>query len=73
MSADNIGGGGNDLLDYSSMVDRTERMKRRWLRVIENKEKMVIDTQRQMKAKYEKLIKTEKAKKKRREGEEEDH
>lgn len=73
MSADNIGGGGNDLLDYSSMVDRTERMKRRWLRVIDNKEKMVIDTQRQMKAKYDKLIKTEKAKKKRKEGEEEEH
>jgi hypothetical protein len=36
--------GGNlnsDLLDYSSVVDRTDRMKRRWLRVIDNKEKMI--------------------------------
>ena len=59
----------SDLLDYSSIVDRTERMKRRWLRVIENKEKMQMDTQREMKAKYDKLVKLEKSKKKNREKE----
>jgi hypothetical protein len=66
MSAD----GGNlnsDLLDYSSVVDRTDRMKRRWLRVIDNKEKMIMDTQRQLKTKLDKLAKSEKAKKKKRE------
>ncbi len=74
MSADNLNGSvSNDLLDYSSMVDRTERMKRRWLRVIDNKEKMIIDTQRQLKAKFDKIAKTEKAKKKRRDDEAEDH
>lgn len=77
MSAD--GGGlanGNnasDLLDYSSIVDRTDRMKRRWLRVIENKERMQMDTQRQLKEKYDKLAKTEKKKKKKLEDEVDDH
>lgn len=33
------------MIDYSQVVERTERMKRRWLRVIENKEKMVEDAQ----------------------------
>jgi hypothetical protein len=33
------------MIDYSQVVERTERMKRRWLRVIENKEKMVEDSQ----------------------------
>jgi len=70
LSADHIATNNNsDLLDYSSIVDRTERMKRRWLRVIENKEKMQMDTQREMKAKYDKLVKTEKSKKKNREKE----
>jgi hypothetical protein len=67
MSAD--GGGANhssDLLDYSSIADRTDRMKRRWLRVIDNKERMIMDTQRQLKAKFDKLAKSEKAKKKKR-------
>jgi len=46
-SADKIGSHDkSDLLDYSSIVDRTEMMKRRWLRVIDNKEKLIIDTQR---------------------------
>ena len=71
MSADNIGH--TELLDYSSMVERTERMKRRWLRVIDNKERMTIDTQRQLKAKYDKVLKTEKAKRKRREDDIDDH
>jgi hypothetical protein len=55
------------------MVDRTERMKRRWLRVIDNKERMIMDTQRVMKAKHDKLAKTEKAKRKRREDDDDDH
>jgi hypothetical protein len=40
-------------------------MKRRWLRVIENKEKMVEDSQREKKVKYDKIIKLDKLKKKR--------
>lgn len=48
-------------------------MKLRWLRVIDNKERMIMDTQRQLKAKYDKLAKSEKLKKKKREGNEEDH
>ena len=40
-------------------------MKRRWLRVIENKEKMVEDSQKEKKVKYDKIIKLEKLKKKR--------
>ena len=64
MSAD---GGNADLLDYSSVVDRTDRMKRRWLRVIDNKERLIMDTQRQLKAKLDKLAKSEKAKRKKRE------
>lgn len=47
------------------MIERTEKMKRRWLRVIENKEKMVEDSQREKKVKYDKIIKLEKLKKKR--------
>lgn len=67
-SADNIGSnGGSDLLDYSSIIDRTDKMKRRWLRVIDNKEKLIMDTQRQLKAKLDKMAKSEKAKKKKRE------
>ena len=53
------------LLDYSQVIERTEKMKRRWLRVIENKEKMVEDSQREKKVKYDKIIKLEKLKKKR--------
>jgi hypothetical protein len=40
-------------------------MKRRWMRVIENKEKMVEDSQKDRKVKYDKVIKLEKIKKKR--------
>jgi len=40
-------------------------MKRRWMRVIENKEKMVEDSQRDRKVKYDKVIKLDKIKKKR--------
>lgn len=29
-----------DPFDYSQIIDRTERMKKRWERVIENKERM---------------------------------
>lgn len=47
------------------MIERTEKMKRRWLRVIENKEKMVEDSQREKKVKYDKIIKLDKLKKKR--------
>ena len=61
------------MLDTSSIVDRTDRMKLRWLRVIDNKERMIMDTQRQLKAKYDKIAKSEKLKKKKREGNEEDH
>ncbi len=63
----------SDLLDYSTVIDRTERMKKRWLRVIENKEKMVMDSQRVLKAKFDKLAKSEKKKKKKNEDKEEDH
>lgn len=42
-------------------------MKRRWLRVIDNKEKLIMDTQRQLKVKLDKMAKSEKAKKKKRE------
>lgn len=37
------------VLDYSQVIERTDKMKRRWLRVIENKEKMVEETQRELK------------------------
>lgn len=47
------------------MIERTEKMKRRWMRVIENKEKMVEDSQRDRKVKYDKVIKLDKIKKKR--------
>ncbi len=53
------------MLDYSQVIERTEKMKRRWLRVIENKEKMVEETQRELKHKYDKVLKFEKLKKKR--------
>jgi len=53
------------MLDYSQVIERTEKMKRRWMRVIENKEKMVEDSQRDRKVKYDKVIKLEKIKKKR--------
>jgi hypothetical protein len=58
--------------DYSSVITRTERMKNRWMRVIANKEKLSLDSQRQLQSKFEKLIKLERSKKKRREGEIED-
>jgi hypothetical protein len=58
--------------DYSSVITRTERMKNRWMRVIANKEKLSLDSQRQLQNKFEKLIKLERSKKKRREGEIED-
>lgn len=51
--------------DYSQVIERTERMKRRWLRVIENKEKMQIDEQMTLKQKYDSILKLEKKKKKR--------
>jgi hypothetical protein len=47
------------------VIERTEKMKRRWMRVIENKEKMVEDSQRDRKVKYDKVIKLDKIKKKR--------
>jgi hypothetical protein len=53
------------MLDYSQVIERTEKMKRRWMRVIENKEKMVEDSQKDRKVKYDKVIKLEKIKKKR--------
>ena len=40
--------------------------------MIENKERMQMDTQRDLKAKYDKMVKIEKAKKKRREEDEDD-
>ena len=58
--------------DYSSVITRTERMKNRWMRVIANKEKLSLDSQRQLQNKFDKLIKLERSKKKRREGEMED-
>jgi len=47
-------------------------MKNRWMRVIANKEKLSLDSQRQLQNKFDKLIKLERSKKKRREGEMED-
>jgi hypothetical protein len=52
--------------DYaSSVIDRTDRMKRRWMRVIENKERLQVDSQRQLKLKYDKVLKMDKSRRKR--------
>jgi hypothetical protein len=44
------------MCDYSQVIERTEKMKRRWMRVIENKERMQLDTQRVLKQKYDSLL-----------------
>lgn len=38
--------GASDMNNYSSVIDKTDRMKRRWMKVIENKERLQIDSQR---------------------------
>lgn len=54
------------------MIDKTDKMKRRWMKVIQNKEKLQLDTQRHLKMKFDKLSKLEKSKKKKLQGEIED-
>jgi murein L,D-transpeptidase YcbB/YkuD len=46
------------------MVDRTERLKRRWLKVIDNKERLQVDSQINLKVKFDKIAKLEKNRKK---------
>ncbi|CDW88235.1 UNKNOWN [Stylonychia lemnae] len=53
-----------DNLNYSYQVDKTERNKRRWMRIYENKEKLTIDQQLYVKQKIDKQTKLEKMKKK---------
>lgn len=47
-------------------------MKRRWLRIIANKERNYMEEQRELRNKFEKQTKADKTKKKRMEGEQED-
>ncbi len=61
------------MLDYSQVIERTEKMKRRWLRVIENKERMQVESQRMLRSKYDKAVKLDKAKRKRATEDKEDH
>jgi hypothetical protein len=61
------------MCDYSQVIERTEKMKRRWMRVIENKERLQMDTQRVLKQKYDSLLKMDKKKRKRVQDEKDDH
>ena len=51
-------------LDYSSVVEKTEKMKRRWQRVIDNKQLLKLDSERALKVKFDKLTKRDKSKRK---------
>ena len=53
--------------DFNSVVEKTEKMKRRWQKVIENRQLLKIDSERQLKVKFDKLTKREKSRRKYRE------
>jgi hypothetical protein len=58
--------------DYSSVIERTDRMKQRWMRIIENKERLQYEQQRSLRLKMDKMSKQDKSKRKRAEGDKED-
>jgi hypothetical protein len=58
--------------DFNSVVEKTERMKRRWQKVIENRQILKLDSERLFKVKFDKLTKREKSRRKYREDTVED-
>lgn len=61
-----------DVNDYSTVIERTDRMKRRWMKVIENKERLQIESHRHLQLKFAKLTKQDKLRKKKLEEREEE-
>jgi hypothetical protein len=53
-------------------VDKSEKVKQRWLKVLDNKEKLTYDGMLQKKIKLEAMIKREKAKRKKTEDQQEE-
>lgn len=51
-------------LDYNSVVEKTDMMKRRWQRVIDNKQLLKLDSEKALKIKFDKLTKRDKSKRK---------
>lgn len=51
-------------MDYSYQAEKTQKMKDRWMRVLENKEKLTVDRLTLMRSKLELKMKIEKDKKK---------
>ena len=51
-------------MDYSFQQEKTQKIKERWMRVLENKEKLTVDRLTMMKAKLDLKAKKEKEKKK---------
>jgi len=51
-------------LDYNSVVEKTDKMNRRWQRVIDNKQLLKLDSEKALKIKFDKLTKRDKSKRK---------
>jgi hypothetical protein len=54
----------NEQLDFSFQMDKADKIKRKWERVMENKEKLSIHHQMSIKLKLDKETKLDKTKKK---------
>jgi hypothetical protein len=54
-------------LDYNTVVEKTERMKQRWQKVLDNQQLLKIDSDKKLKKKFDLVTKRDKRKRKFRE------